>query len=1430
MEKQKQPLKQTNIFFSFLFALLLLSGSNLFAQISEGGTPPSFSNRLSSDLPTVFMPSVNVEALLAEDEAEQSKDVPFRFGEPIDVDYTLNNSGLWEELPDGSRIWRLRISSPGAFSLNLTYEKYRLPEGAKLFLYNDDRSSVLGAYTSFNNKESMKFSTSPTAGDAVTLEYFEPANVLGQGVVEVSIVVHAYKNLFGHQGELPEGFGSSGSCNNNVNCPEGEPWANQKRSVAMILTSGGSRICSGSLVNNVRQDLAPLFLTANHCLGGNDTWIFMFNYESPNCNNIDGPTNYTVQGSTLLAKNSSSDFGLLLLNEAPPTAYNVHFAGWSAIDVASTNSVGIHHPAGDIKKISWDYDPSTSSDYDPSPYLPNSHWEITAWNDGTTEPGSSGSPLYDQNGRVIGQLHGGWASCTSITQDYYGKFSMSWSYGTTPATRLKDWLDPDNTGTLVLDGWDPTMGDPDYTPPTPVTDLAISDITSTEMTLSWTAPYDSSFGGVRAYDIRISTSAINDTIDFANATPLTGFPTPAPTGTTQTFLVADLDFSTTYYYAIRSRDMWNNWSLLSNVPMASSYDAPVAVVSPTSVNVTLPAGASTTRDINLANSSATNSTLDYSVSLENNTFPEPTNIKLTVIPQINSAAKSYEDKDNAREMPGVAIEGFGGPDVFGYQWIDSDEPNGPQYVWNDISTTGTEVTTWLPTGTFGAKDEGYAGPIALGSTVKFYGVDYDEVYFSSNGLISFLPFTANNFSNSTIPTASGPQALVAAVWDDLDGTSSGQVFYQTVGNKFIVQYEQWGEYSGSGLYTFQIVLYTGGKVEIFYKSLSGDLVGSTVGIENETGTVGLQVAYNATYLKNNLALRFAAEPEWLTLQNGSGRIYNGNSIDVELTFLTEDNPEGDYSMDVVFTTNDPAHPEIVVPVQFTLGQGSGAWMADLSVNDAGGTKAGQIVTFGQAPGATDGLDPLLGEYELPPTPPLGVFDARFVLSETISSLKDIRGLEQEAATWQVKFQPGEAGYPIVLSWNPEDLGDGSFMLKDQFGGMLVNLDMTQTNSYSLTNTAITSLLIEYSSQMNVTMNVNAGWNIISVPVSATDMSVTGLFPEAISSAYAFDNGYTTVSELSMGEGYWLKFQDTHEMTMSGMPYAEAVALSQGWNIVGPYNWDVPVSSIVTVPAGIISSSFYGFDNGYSTAQTLAPGKGYWVKASEAGEMTFGSAAKSGSSVGFAQIPQNSGKIVIEDASMNRTVLYVTNEEINLSQYDLPPVPPAGIFDARFSNDRSITVLNGSQSEIRLNSVQYPVRVRVENADLQLADLAGGKLLNTLLRSGEEVILKDASINSFSVNGIEIPTEFRLSQNYPNPFNPSTTISFGLPADSRVSIIIYDMVGQKVMEINAKEYKAGNHEVSINAGTLSSGIYFYNFIAEGTNGTRHSDTKKMMLMK
>lgn len=434
------------------------------AQVSVAGTPFSYEANLSQDFQIITMPSFDVSRLIEEDKFEANfKDIPPRFGYPMTVNLNLNNSGTWYTLNNGRRIWRLGIKSPGAYSINLIFDKFFLPPGVKFYVYSADRTMLIGAFTEINNLPERVFSIAPVKGDYIILECDEPAGFTRSAEIQVSSVIHAYKNIFNYF--VTDDFGQSGACNRNVICPEGDPWRNQIRSASMILTSGGSRICSGSLVNNTRNDGSPFFMSARHCGTSVSTWVFMFKYESATCTpNQDGPTTFTISGATLLASNTASDFTLMRLSSRPPVTYNVYYSGWDRRDIAPTSGSGIHHPSGDIKKISFSNVSFTSDTWSGTP--PNSHWRVywTPISGGQvpiTEPGSSGSPIYNQDKRYVGQLHGGPSYCYApqgSLNDLYGKFSMSWDYGSSSSDRAKDWLDSNNTGALYIDGYDPSAG------------------------------------------------------------------------------------------------------------------------------------------------------------------------------------------------------------------------------------------------------------------------------------------------------------------------------------------------------------------------------------------------------------------------------------------------------------------------------------------------------------------------------------------------------------------------------------------------------------------------------------------------------------------------------------------------------------------------------------------------------------------------------------------------------------------------------------------------------------------------------------------------------------------------------------------------------------------------------------------------------------
>ncbi len=895
---------------------VLICGSTATAQVSEGGSPLSLGKALPTTIAAVTMSPVDVPALLAEDRIEEEQGLPFRFGFPFEVSYSLDNSGTWTDLGDGGRIWRLRIESPGAYSINLIYDRYYLPEGAKLFLYNEDMSMIIGAFTARNNKDHGQFATGPVKGGVTILEYNEPAAVRGEGQISISRVIHGYKNIFSY--DVTKGvldYGQSGSCNNNVNCPVGDPWQDEIRAVAMILTSGGSRLCSGSLINNVRQDETPYFLTANHCLGGETTWIFMFNYESPGCPNVNGPTNQTVSGCVRRANYSTSDFALLQLSEQPPTAYNIYYAGWSNIDTPSQSSTCIHHPSGDIKKISFDYDPVTSTDYLGS--SGTSHWRIGAWDDGTTEPGSSGSPLFDQNHRIVGQLHGGYASCTSITSDWYGKFAMSWNGGGTAASRLKTWLDPDNTGASVLDGFDPNAG----------VNITHTGLPNTTDTLN---PYEV------VCTISSNAALVSDSLILFYAVPTDwNAVLLEPTATPDQyhgFIPAQSAGSTINYYLF-AKDINGSADTTSTFTFQTLY-VPAIAVTPGSFDNTVGKGDSTVDNLIISNTSHGGLTYNLSVVPQLKSNPAPNSNPLLERLQANGrlapASPTYPDGfDIYDDTKGVedTRQGYpvdknaGGPDLFGYFWVDSDDPDGPVFDWIDISATGTDVIG-------GMTDDSYTGPISIGFNFSYYGVDYSQLYIGSNGIIGFDTTQMRSRTKVHIPSATVPNNILAWLWDDLnpaDTTNPGaHIYVHTDGNRCVIEFLNYPEYRAAAgdVVTAEVILDSDGSITYQYQTIAPgfDVLACAVGMENATGTDGLEIAYLTAYLHDNLAIKIFHPYPWLTLSKSSGSLAFGQADTVFCKITTAGLDTGIYVSDIVVTSNDPDPGDnpILVPVSLTV--------------------------------------------------------------------------------------------------------------------------------------------------------------------------------------------------------------------------------------------------------------------------------------------------------------------------------------------------------------------------------------------------------------------------------------------------------------------------------------------------------------------------------
>jgi hypothetical protein len=393
----------------------------------------------------------------AELEADNKNPEPFprRYAVARPVTITPTLQGTWEPVTNG-RVWRVRIDCAGATDINLGFSRFWLPEGATLYVRAESENYFQGPFTAQDNKPHGQLWTPVVPGGAAMVELFVPTEATQEPQIVLTQVGGGYRDMFHRKdGGTPK----AGSCNIDVVCPQAASWSNEIRSVAWYSISGVA-LCSGTLIADAAQDFRNFFLTANHCglNGGNAPSVTVYwNFQSPSCGQHGGGSLAQNQsGAVFRASKYDCDFSLIELDEMPDATFNVFYSGWNRSGTAPGGCVGIHHPNTDEKSISFSANALTTVNSCIGTGGVNTHWRVV-WTSGVTEPGSSGSGIWDpSNHQLIGTLSGGGSACSSPTAaDCYGKFSVGWASGTSSSDRLRDWLDPQNTAAMSVTGVDP---------------------------------------------------------------------------------------------------------------------------------------------------------------------------------------------------------------------------------------------------------------------------------------------------------------------------------------------------------------------------------------------------------------------------------------------------------------------------------------------------------------------------------------------------------------------------------------------------------------------------------------------------------------------------------------------------------------------------------------------------------------------------------------------------------------------------------------------------------------------------------------------------------------------------------------------------------------------------------------------------------------
>ncbi|MDX1971031.1 MAG: trypsin-like peptidase domain-containing protein [Candidatus Sumerlaeia bacterium] len=465
---------------------VLLAVAPLAAQVSTLETPRSMPSGFlaGTEAAAVAPPLLALQSnsnLLVESQKQDTAG-PLKFAENIKIPLTPDNWGAWETLADGRRRWRATLHSPGAENLNLAFSRFALPVGAELYLSGIADGQLLGPLTALDNQPHGEYWTPLFQGDEVRLELVLPAEEEPLLELELLQLSHGFRPMF----DTEKGAANkSGSCNVDVVCPEGNPWRDQINAVGGY-SFGGNLFCTGTLINNTALDNRPLFLTAFHCgvtTSNAASIVVYWNYQNSTCR-IPGSTasgqagngsltQFNV-GSVLRASYQPSDFTLLELEEPVNPQFNPYFAGWDRRDQNHTAPTAIHHPDGDEKRISFTSVTTQITGYLSETVNPSATYlRILDWDLGTTEPGSSGSALFNTERRIIGQLHGGFAACGNDLSDWYGRIASSWTGGGVDRQRLSTWLDPLNTGALTLDGL--ALADVELIPTAEFNDTALGD-------------------------------------------------------------------------------------------------------------------------------------------------------------------------------------------------------------------------------------------------------------------------------------------------------------------------------------------------------------------------------------------------------------------------------------------------------------------------------------------------------------------------------------------------------------------------------------------------------------------------------------------------------------------------------------------------------------------------------------------------------------------------------------------------------------------------------------------------------------------------------------------------------------------------------------------------------------------------------------------
>ncbi|MDO9576506.1 MAG: C25 family cysteine peptidase [Candidatus Cloacimonadales bacterium] len=788
-------------------------------------------------------------------------------------------------------------------------------------------------------------------------------------------------------------------------------------------------------------------------------------------------------------------------------------------------------------------------------------------------------------------------------------------------------------------------------------------------------------------------------------------------------------------------------------------------------------------------------------------LPEATESQTLQITNNGEANLVYSFSKNYQLNLAQITRNNGGPDDYGYLWFDSDETYGPVYSWRDITGLGTEVT-------FTHNDQGTA-LMPIGFDFNFYGENYSQFRINPNGWIGFGDDNTE-WSNTTIPDINAPRPAIMPFWDDLNPLEGGNVYYYSTSDSLVVWFDDVIHYVGTynGTYDFQVIIYNSGEMLFQYRVVSGDTDSATIGIQNATAGDGLQICYNSAYVQNGLAVKIIKTDDWLDVEPTSGFVTQGETTVITLSACAEDMEIGQYSCDLILNTNDPNASTVTIPVDLMV---SGSFPTIVLSEDSFDFG---IVNIGEEVTDTLIVSNLGNEI-------LQVSNIEISLPEFTVSMTNFIVDPGESEELYITFAPLTAASCVANMSISSNDPINPVVEVELIGNYQFPIIQLSEYSFDFGN-------VNIGDEVTDTLTVyNLGNDILNVSNVETTLPV---FTVSMTNFIVDPDG---------SEELYITFSPS-EMTT----YNDVLTIYSN----DPENPQIEVDLTGCYQAPIIDVSaasidFGGVVLGELSSETLVVSNlGNAVL--HVSEVELVSAVFSTDLDDFSVAPGEAQDLVItyepDDTEPDFATLILHSDdpenpevEVELSGESLYPICQIlpvlinfGEVDLGETITDTIYIQNTGTADLDVTSIYTVLNVFDVSVNALVISPATTEEIYVTFSPIDEMVYTDSvwiiaetpfgSIFEVSllgqgvipVNANDIlPLITEVFQNYPNPFNPSTTIKYAVAKAADVSIVIYNIKGEKVKTLVRAFQEPHFYQAVWNGKDdankpVASGVYFY----------------------